>query len=242
MAYKRDLKTPMRKSVMVLLADKASDDGTGIYASKQTMADELCCSKQAVLDAIKGFIAEELLIEIGQRRNANGFTIEYGINIAALEAVPLVSCHANRQSTRLTGQSDRPVKEDDGTSQPAGPKPSKNHTSGDKSPSVVHAKPSTRKSRLPEGWEPKPLTPGSIAADTVSLWPPGQWERELSRFRDHHTGRGNTMADWDAAWRTWIGNDGKFGNRGSYRQPTGSGRTIDAANRAIACLERRGVP
>ena len=55
--YKRDLRTPMRKSVMALFADKASDDGTGIYASKQTMADELCCSKQALLDTVDFCIA-----------------------------------------------------------------------------------------------------------------------------------------------------------------------------------------
>ncbi|MFD0823440.1 hypothetical protein ACFQ0D_35145, partial [Micromonospora zhanjiangensis] len=110
--YKRDLRTPMRKSVMALFADKASDDGTGIYASKQTMADELCCSKQALLDTIKAFMLEGLLVEVGKRRVANGFTVEYGIVVDALEALPLVKCHADRaarQSISLTGQPAGPV-------------------------------------------------------------------------------------------------------------------------------------
>jgi len=35
-------------------------------------------------------------------------------------------------------------------------------------------------------------------------------ERELPRFRDYHAAKGNLMADWSAAWRTWCGNAGKF--------------------------------
>lgn len=103
-AYKRDLRTPMRKSVMALLADKASDDGAGIYASKQTMADELCCSRQAVIDTIKTFLAEGLLEELGTRRVANGHTVEYAIVVDRLEALPLVKCHADRERRRLGNQ------------------------------------------------------------------------------------------------------------------------------------------
>lgn len=121
--YKRELRTPMRKSVMALLADKASDDGSGIYASKQTMADELCCSKQAILDTIKGFLADGLLEELGQRRVPSGFTVEYGIVVDALEALPLVKCHAERAkrgSAKTTGQRQAPVKQVDRSTSHAG--------------------------------------------------------------------------------------------------------------------------
>lgn len=33
---------------------------------------------------------------------------------------------------------------------------------------------------------------------------------ELAAFRDYHTGKGTLMADWQAAWRTWVGNARKF--------------------------------
>ena len=33
---------------------------------------------------------------------------------------------------------------------------------------------------------------------------------ELNRFRDYHTAKGSVMADWQAAWRTWVGNAVKF--------------------------------
>ncbi len=128
LAYKRDLRTSMRKAVIVLMADKASDDGSGIWAAKQTMADELCCSKQTIIDTIKGFIAEGLVSECGQRKSPNGYTVEYHLNVAALEAISLVKCHANKGSRRLTGQPAGPVNEADLTSQPAGPEPSLNHS------------------------------------------------------------------------------------------------------------------
>lgn len=45
-------------------------------------------------------------------------------------------------------------------------------------------------------------------------------EQEAEKFRDYHLSRGNVMADWAAAWRTWVGNAGKFSApvAGNYRQ------------------------
>ena len=58
----------------------------------------------------------------------------------------------------------------------------------------------------------------------------------FEQFRDHHQARGTTMADWGAAWRTWVRNEVKF-NRGringdgthQHRQPRGfrSGSALD---------------
>lgn len=39
-------------------------------------------------------------------------------------------------------------------------------------------------------------------------------------FANHHRGRGNLMADWSAAWRTWVTNEIKFAQN---RQPPKSG-------------------
>ena len=33
---------------------------------------------------------------------------------------------------------------------------------------------------------------------------------EWRRFRDYHISRGSLMADWPAAWRTWVGNHNRF--------------------------------
>lgn len=121
MVYKKDLRTPMRKSVMALLADKASDGGGGIYASKQTIADELCCSRQAIIDTIKQFVADGLLIEVGKRPSPNGFTIEYAIDVHELSDLPWVKSHD--PSIKLTRQPAVPVNVTQETRQPAGHEP-----------------------------------------------------------------------------------------------------------------------
>lgn len=39
----------------------------------------------------------------------------------------------------------------------------------------------------------------------------GVTQTEVPRFRDFHIGKGNLMADWNAAWRTWCENAVSFG-------------------------------
>jgi len=135
-AYKRDLKSAMRKAVMVLLADKASDDGRGIYASKQTMADELCTSKQTVITVIKELQKDGLLKAVGKNKITAGYTVEYAICVGKLEALPLVKCHADRQSRGLTSQAALPVKPVDQTSQATLPDQSSSFTQTLQEPSI----------------------------------------------------------------------------------------------------------
>ncbi len=50
---------------------------------------------------------------------------------------------------------------------------------------------------------------------------------EADRFRNHHLAKGSRFRDWDAAWRTWLGNARKYGSRGSVAfgaAPGGHGR------------------
>ena len=260
--YKRDLRTPMRKSVMALFADKASDDGSGIYASKQTMADELCCSKQAILDTIKAFVAEGLLVEIRKRRVANGFTVEYGIVVDALEALPLVKCHADklaRQSTSLTGQPAGPVNEPYRSTsltppvQQVDPNPPE--------PSSSKASPSSRRKRstepklkpfrLPADWKPSRFADGTVAREVADRRG-REWSRSaVETFRlwaanaEDKDGIGRKL-DWQQALSKWIieqdkrdgqrSGNGRVGGNGQSR--SGQGRTVDAAERFRA---RRGL-
>lgn len=38
----------------------------------------------------------------------------------------------------------------------------------------------------------------------------GHAELIFENFRNHHAAKGTLMLDWDAAWRTWVGNEIKF--------------------------------
>lgn len=66
---------------------------------------------------------------------------------------------------------------------------------------------------------------------------------EAERFRDYHAAKGSTFADWDAAFRTWLGNAQRFtGSR--YGASGNSGRnnpteTALASLREAEELERR---
>jgi hypothetical protein len=262
--YKRDLRTPMRKSVMALFADKASDDGTGIYASKQTMADELCCSKQALLDTIKAFILEGLLVEVGKRRVANGFTVEYGIVVDALEALPLVKCHADRaarQSISSTGQPAGPVNDlDRSTSlaspvQQVDPNPPE-PTSPEASPPPKRVRRSSEKLqhfRLPADWKPIRFADDSVAREIVDRRGKDWARAALASFRhwaanaDDKPGKGRKL-DWQQAWAKWIiEQDNRDGQRSGQRVAgndrggsagNGRGTTVAAADRFLA---RRGL-
>lgn len=253
----------MRKSVMALLADKASDDGSGIYASKQTMADELCCSKQAILNTIDAFLAEGLLIAIGRRGNANGYTVEYGIVVPALEALPLVKCHADRaarQSTKSTGQPRGPVNQEDrSTSQAApvnhvDPNPSEPSSSEASPPSRKRARKSddARYHRLPADWKPVRFADDTVAREIVDRRGRDWARAALESFRlwaanaDDRRGIGRKV-DWQAAWAGWIiRQDKQDGNRNEIRRdnrpaaPAGDGFTaaLRAARDRQADLRR----
>lgn len=77
------------KSVLLLMADYASDDGTGIWASKSRMARELETTDRTIQRAIKELTQQNLLTEVGKIKCSNGATIEYNIVIKNVDKFPL---------------------------------------------------------------------------------------------------------------------------------------------------------
>lgn len=72
---------------------------------------------------------------------------------------------------------------------------------------------------LPDGWVPSDKNLSDAQKHGLS---PEEISHEAEQFRNHHQARGNAFKDWDAAWRTWLGNVGRFGNR-SVSQRAASG-------------------
>ena len=77
-----------RKSVLGYMADKAADDGSGIWTSKANIARDLELSRRAVQLAIQELIRDGLVTETGQRDCKHGFTMEYSIVIEAVDNLP----------------------------------------------------------------------------------------------------------------------------------------------------------
>lgn len=83
----------------------------------------------------------------------------------------------------------------------------------DREPAAKTPRGNPRGKRLPADWQPRAEEQESARAKGLDC------DSEMSHFRDHHTAKGTTMVDWDAAFRTWLKNAVKFG-RGRQQQKT----------------------
>lgn len=126
-----------RKQIIMFLADKASDDGSGIWCSKGTIQRHTELGETTVKRTIRDFLKEGILVETGARGCKNGFTVVYRIDLARIEALELTA-----EPEIETGATVDPVQTGPGTGAtvagvPGPPRPP-NH------PKTIH-KPPTRK-------------------------------------------------------------------------------------------------
>lgn len=77
-----------RKSILAYCAERANDDGSGVWASKVRIANEVECSKQTVISTLNAFVEEGIMCEVGKRKSPHGYTVEYAINIGLVMALP----------------------------------------------------------------------------------------------------------------------------------------------------------
>ena len=105
----------------------------------------------------------------------------------------------NKQSAENKG-SDECERISEGNAPPPPPPPLE-EPSGSSPPVSPTGKSVSRAHTLPPDWAPT-LTPD--AQRIVDGWPPGKFDHEVARFRDHAADKGRTSKDWQAAFRTWI--------------------------------------
>jgi len=127
-----------RKQIIMFLADKASDDGSGIWCSKGTIQRHTELGETTVKRTIRDFLKEGILVETGARGCKNGFTVVYRIDLARIEALELTA-----EPKIETGATVDPVQTGPGTGAtvagvPGPPRPP-NH------PKTIHRPPSRRR-------------------------------------------------------------------------------------------------
>ena len=129
--------TAVRKQIIMFLADKASDDGSGIWCSKGTIQRHTELGESTVKRTITDFLREGILVETGRRPCKNGFTVIYRIVLDRVMAL-----ESSAEPDEGTGSTVDPVQRDpargsrvDGV---RGPQWTPNH------PRTIH-KPPTRK-------------------------------------------------------------------------------------------------
>lgn len=219
----RKVGKPMAKTVLLLMADFASDDGTGIWASKPNMAADLEVSETAVRDAIRFLIAERIIVEIGQRKHQNGYTVEYRIDLQRICELP-----ATRENAPiLTPTPAAPLRHTHPTPTPAAPQdlrqPQVNHPLTTIEPpeskereGEAPVKSPKRASALPENWVPSERNLQDAKSRNFT---DEEIDEQAAAFRDHHLARGTTFKDWNAGWRTWLGNARRFSRPAAARNP-----------------------
>jgi hypothetical protein len=84
--------------------------------------------------------------------------------------------------------------------QPAIPEESRGETEREREGEKEQKPRSKPRQQIPADFEPNEKGIEAALAKSVSV------SGELQNFRDYHTAKGSVMADWQAAWRTWVGN------------------------------------
>lgn len=99
-----------RKQIIMFLADKASDDGSGIWCSKGTIQRHTELGESTVKRTINDFLREGILVETGQRRCQNGYTVIYCIVLARISQL-----ESTAEPDIETGVTVDPVQSEPGT-------------------------------------------------------------------------------------------------------------------------------
>ncbi len=80
-----------RKQIIMFMADKAPDDGSGNWRSKGTIQRHTESGETTVKRTIREFLREGILVETGARGCKNGFTVVYRIDLTRIEALEMTA-------------------------------------------------------------------------------------------------------------------------------------------------------
>jgi hypothetical protein len=226
LVYERRIGSMLRKAVLACMADRANDDGTGVWLSKGRIADEIEASRRAVITAIQEMVSEGILIDNGQRER--GSTNDYSLNVPVIMALPssregCENLHTpGRQRTKQGVQKvTPPVNPVHTPCEPSSHEPSFNRPLTTEAKASVPANgksPSESKSTgrvrgiaravsLPPNWTPNLTVMAYASKNGLSR---EEINHEADQFRNDAAAKGKRFKDWDAAFRTWIGNTVKW--------------------------------
>lgn len=119
--------SPVKRLVLLTMASRANDDGTGIYASFQTMARDCELSRATVKRTIKELEGDGLIKQVGTRPCSNGKTNDYSISVRRISALPDIKKDRGQSEpgSERTGSKDvNPVQSEPGSaSEPGSERP-----------------------------------------------------------------------------------------------------------------------
>ncbi|ECK2272848.1 helix-turn-helix domain-containing protein [Salmonella enterica subsp. enterica serovar Muenster] len=188
---------PLRKLVLIKLADNANDNGE-CWPSYQHIADHCECSKSAVKEHISALIKLGLMtkenrvgVNNGKGNTSNVYRLHLTSTPVPPESTPPVppeSTGGAPKSTPVPPESTPPVP-------PAGTR-----TSHSFEPVKEPLDNKKKLSSMPEGFSPSASHQKMAEEYGISL------QEEFDKFTDHHISKGSKFIDWNRALNTWLRN------------------------------------
>ncbi|EEG5918232.1 helix-turn-helix domain-containing protein [Salmonella enterica subsp. enterica] len=188
---------PLRKLVLIKLADNANDNGE-CWPSYQHIADHCECSKSAVKEHISALIKLGLMTKenrVGVNNGKGNTSNVYRLHLTSTHVppestppVPPESTGGSPKSTPVPPESTPPVP-------PAGTR-----TSHSFEPVKEPLDNKKKLSSMPEGFSPSASHQKMAEEYGISL------QEEFDKFTDHHISKGSKFIDWNRALNTWLRN------------------------------------
>ncbi|ECU7955912.1 helix-turn-helix domain-containing protein [Salmonella enterica] len=187
---------PLRKLVLIKLADNANDNGE-CWPSYQHIADHCECSKSAVKEHISALIKLGLMTKenrVGVNNGKGNTSNVYRLHLTRTPVppestpVPPESTPVPPESTPVPPESTPPVP-------PAGTR-----TSHSFEPVKEPLDNKKKLSSMPEGFSPSASHQKMAEEYGISL------QEEFDKFTDHHISKGSKFVDWNRALNTWLRN------------------------------------
>ena len=217
---------PTERLVMLALADHADDEGK-CYPSVERLCARTGLSERAVQMNVRKLVGEGYLhVQIGGGKgNANLYFVS-----------PNPASNAPR--TKCTPAPDAPQTPHVVRPNPAPDAPEPSGTIIE--PSIETAPAKTRRRPevpLPPEWVPSDR---NIADAEARQFSAQETQDEADRFRNHHLARDSRFRDWDAAWRTWLGNARRFAGSRMAGKAAPGGRGQGRSLASIVAERRLG--
>lgn len=106
LVYRKRAGSMARKAILAYCAERANDDGSGIWCSKVTISKEVECSKKTVIETFNDFVSEGILVPTGKRKVRNGFVHVYQINLGVVSALKDAISHEEITGVNLNPSPD----------------------------------------------------------------------------------------------------------------------------------------
>lgn len=107
LVQERVVGSAVKKTVLLYMADRASDDGSGIWTSKVRMSQHTELSRRSVQNAITEFTNDGIIECVGKRGIKNGYVYEYRIVLPVVLSLP----HTSPEDVHEVHTSDQDVQE-----------------------------------------------------------------------------------------------------------------------------------